>query len=265
VTAARGRGQSIARYTRWLAGPALLVVVWQVAVASNRWPSALVPGPADVGETLWDMARSGELRTNAWASVRRVLVGLAVGTFAGLLVGLAASSKRRAAWPLYELVELGRPIPPIAWIPLAIAWFGIGYKAAVAVVTVGVFFPFAIACANAFANAHVAVDAVVSMFGLRGRDALRLAVPAAIPEIASAFRLAVGFGWTSVIAAELVSGQTGLGYLIQQSRLLLQMDKVVACMIVIGVIGFALTWIATRVELRALRRWRPDVSTAGRA
>ena len=245
---------------RWLAGPALLIVIWQLFVASGRWPPSLLPGPADVGRTLWDMTGSGELTSNAWASVERVLAGIAIGTIAGLIIGLSVSSRRRLAWPLIQLVELGRPIPPIAWIPLAILWFGIGYQASVAVVVVGVFFPFTIACADALGNSRRAVNHVVTMYRLRAFHALRLAVPAALPEVATAFRLAVGLGWTSVIAAELVSGQQGLGYLIQQSRLLLQMDKVFACMITIGLIGVGLSWTARQFERVLIHRLRPDLA-----
>jgi NitT/TauT family transport system permease protein/sulfonate transport system permease protein len=206
------------------------------------------------------MFANGELLTNTSASVGRVVLGIAVGTLAGIATGYAASSRSLAGAALRQAVELLRPIPPIAWIPLAILWFGIGSSAAIAVVVVGVFFPFAISCADAISRSRSAVAEVVGLYDIRGRQAVQMEFPAALPEIATALRLAVGLGWTSVIASELVSAQAGLGYLIQESRLLLQMDRVIACMAMIGAIGFALSLVARRVERTLVRRFRIDLA-----
>jgi len=245
---------------RRLGGVLLIVAVWQALVWTHWWSDALLPAPIEVGSALARMSATGELLSNTSASVGRVVLGIAIGTLAGIVTGYAASSRGPVGAALRQVVELLRPIPPIAWIPLAILWFGIGSSAAIAVVFVGVFFPFTISCADAIARSRSAVAEVVALYGIRGRQAVQMEFPAALPEIATGLRLAIGLGWASVIASELVSAQAGLGYLIQESRLLLQMDRVIACMAMIGAIGFALSLIARRVERSLLRKFRTDLA-----
>jgi len=159
---------------------------------------------------------------------------------------------RRNVLPLIELL---RPIPPIAWIPMAILWFGIGTASAVFIVCVGGFFP--IVTATMHGIAHVRRETIQTARCLGAGQWLtvtHVVLPAALPDILSGVRTGLGSAWMSLIAAELVASQSGLGYRIQLARLFLRSDSVVAGMLVIGILGVAMS-LALRAIERRLTVW----------
>jgi ABC-type nitrate/sulfonate/bicarbonate transport system permease component len=149
-------------------------------------------------------------------------------------------SSRRLDHIISPFVELFRPISPLAWIPMAILWFGIGESGKVFVVFIGTFFPILL---NTVAGAK-SVDPVLlhagQIFGCTSRTTLfrRVVVPAAMPSIVVGLRVAFGTGWAAIIAAELVAAHSGLGYLIANGMDILRADQVLVGMITIGVLGF---------------------------
>lgn len=226
---------------------------WQLASDAGWLRQDFVPAPAVVAATLADMAHSGELARDSSASLRRVLAGYLLAAGLALLVGLVAGGAPPVARQLRTLVDIVRPIPPIAWIPLSILLFGIGERSAIFIVAVGAFFPIAVSCFDAMAAARSKYSNLARSLGLRApRLLLSVLLPAALPQISTGMRIGIGIAWTSVIAAELVGGQSGLGYLIQESRLLLQMDKVLCGMLIIGLIGYLLSRMASLLERRLL-------------
>jgi NitT/TauT family transport system permease protein/sulfonate transport system permease protein len=238
-----------------------LVMVWQSLRSFNIVSPDVLPSPAAVADRLLTLVDDDQILNDALASVRRVLLGVSIGVLIGASLGVVACI-RGVGGIVRRAVELIRPIPPIAWIPLAIAWQGVGYRASVVVVVMGVVFHFALVVTDAIDHSVQLVAPTVGMYELRQRHVLWLALPAALPEIMTGLRLAVGLGWTSVIAAELVGGDEGLGYLIQQSRLLLDMEQVLVCMMLIGAIGVGLSGAASLLERGATSRFRPDLVAA---
>jgi NitT/TauT family transport system permease protein len=167
-------------------------------------------------------------------------------------------SVRPLAWVFRPVLEVLRPIPGIAWIPLAILWFGIGDSSSYFIVAIACFFPI-------FISAYIAIMSVDrrylemarSLGAPRWGQALQVMLPAALPRIMTGLRVGLGVAWMTVIAAELVAARSGLGYMIELNRSLIQTPAVLVGMIVIGVLGFLMATLLEVVERVVLHWERP--------
>jgi NitT/TauT family transport system permease protein len=240
---------------RGFAGLATLLGGWQLA-ASLEWVNVtLMPSPIQIVAAMYDMASDGTLWVHLGASLQRVFVGFLLAALVGIVFGLATGWSKHAAELLKPVIESLRPIPPIAWTPLAILWFGVGNAPSYFLVFVGAVFPVFINTFSAIRNIEqTQINAALCLGaspGLLLRDVL---IPASLPIVFPGLRIALGVGWMCVVAAELIAAQSGLGYMIQQNRLLLQTHNVLAGMITIGIVGFAMSAAMERLE-RRLVRW----------
>lgn len=231
-----------------------VVAVWEIVVIVTKPGVAILPSPILCGETFWHLMRNGTLEGDIYASVRRVFIAWAVGAVVGIPLGLSMGTSRRAEAFLDPYIELFRPISPLAWIPLAILWFGIGETGKIFVVFIGTFFPVVL---NTVAGAKgVDQDLIKAgrVFGCTSRSRLFLKVilPAALPDIIVGLRLSFGTGWAAIIAAELVAANSGLGYLIANGMDILRADEVLVGMVVIGVLGVAFDALLRSVQRRVM-------------
>jgi NitT/TauT family transport system permease protein len=240
-----------------LMGFGLFLGVWQLVVDIGWVEPFLLPSPTQVFTAIVALAQDGSLITHILASLHRVLVGFGLAVVVGLALGFFTGAVNTVADLLRPVIEALRPIPPLAWIPLAIVWFGIGNAPSYFLVFIGAVFP-------VFVGTHAAVrgldrtqiNAALSLGAgpwLLFRDVI---VPPTLTMIFPALRIALGIGWMCVVTAELIAAQSGLGYLIQQSRLLFQIQNVVAGMVVIGIIGFIMSAAMERLE-RRVTHWSP--------
>lgn len=236
-----------------LASVAVVIALWQLLAWVGWINTQILPAPWQLAATAWEMTRSGELPVHVLDSTRRVLVGFLLAAAVGLTLGLALGAGRRLDRYLHPLVELLRPIPPIAWIPLAILWFGIGDQPAYFIVTLGAFFPIFVNSYHGIRQVHPLYIRAAQCLGATRRLLITdVLLPAALPAILTGLRVGIGVAWTSVIAAELVGAQSGLGYMIQTNRILLRTDKIVVGMLAIGVVGLLINQSLGVLE----RRWR---------
>jgi NitT/TauT family transport system permease protein len=243
-----GLGGSLRKFL----GIGLLLVVWQALATFDVVNPFLLPPPSRLVATFWDMLIDGSLLVHAASSLERVVVGFALAAVVGMVLGVVLGWWPAVSEQLMPIVEAVRPIPPIAWTPLAILWFGIGNAPSYFLVFIGAVFP-------VFVNTFAAVRGLDRMqinaalcLGAGPRLLITdVVVPASLPIIFPGLRIALGVGWMCVVAAELIAAQSGLGYLIQQSRMLLQTQVVLTGMITIGMIGFAMnigmTWLEHRL------------------
>jgi ABC-type nitrate/sulfonate/bicarbonate transport system permease component len=235
-----------------LVGAAAILLAWEACAGLNIINPFLLPPPSRLLSTFGEMLGNGLLLTHAAASLERVLVGFLIAAVVGMAAGVALGWWSTASELLQPIIEALRPIPPIAWTPLAILWFGIGNAPSYFLVFVGAVFPVFV---NTFAAVRgldrTQVNAALCL-GAGSRLLLTdVVIPASLPIIFPGLRIALGVGWMCVVAAELIAAQSGLGYLIQQSRLLLQTQNVLTGMIAIGIIGFAMNagmlWLERRL------------------
>jgi NitT/TauT family transport system permease protein len=228
---------------------ALLLAAWQIAVA--RHPGSLIPGPWSVVCGIGELRQHGLLIKYVVASVFRVTWGFLLAAVTAIPLGLTIGWYRRGELAINPLAQILRPISPLAWIPLAILWFGVGDLAAIFLIFVGCFFPLLLTAMSAVHNVPAVYVDVGRNFGLGTRDFLfRVLYPAVVPQLIIGSRITLGIAWLVVVAAEMISVNSGLGFLIVDARNAgNRYDLVVAGMVVIGAIGLLLD-----IGMRSLER-----------
>jgi ABC-type nitrate/sulfonate/bicarbonate transport system permease component len=217
-----------------------IVIVWQIVVTLTRPDPAVLPPPVAVLATFGHLVRNGELASDTAYSLARVCSAWMLSAVIAVPLGLLMGTSRSLERIINPFVELLRPISPLAWIPLAILWFGIGEGGKVFVVCVGAFFPVLLNTVTGVKSVDPTLLHAGEVFGCNTKFALfrRVLIPASMPAIVVGLRVGFGTGWAAIIAAELVAAQQGLGYLIANGMDILRADEVVAGMIVIGILGF---------------------------
>jgi nitrate ABC transporter permease subunit len=203
---------------------------------------------------------SGELINNSLSSLKRVVVGFLAAAGIGVGLGIILGENVFLRNILEPVIELLKPIPPIAWIPIAILLFGLGDISSYFIVFLGAFFPI-------FINTTFGVRQLPQKYKNLARTLeigkysyfKNILLKFSLPYIFTGLKIGIGMGWMSVIAAELIGAQSGLGYYIQMNRLLLRTDKIIVGMIVIGLFGYLLTKLIVGLE-NWLIPWRNDSS-----
>lgn len=240
----------------YLSLPAALLVVWQGLAVFGFIRPTLLPSPTKVAEITWQLLASGELLQHVASSGLRVVEGFALAAALGLGLGIAMGLSRTAG-RLAELpLQLTKPIPPIAWIPLAILWFGIGEGAKIYIIFIGAFFPILINTLDGIRQTDGRFVELAQILEVpRGRFVRQVILPGALPQIMTGLRLGLNIAWMCVVAAELIAASSGVGFLIMDARQLSQTDVVLAGMVTMGVLG-KLTDDLLRLLEKRLIRWR---------
>jgi ABC-type nitrate/sulfonate/bicarbonate transport system permease component len=249
---------------RWGLGICGLVAflgLWQL-LGWLGWLGA-TPSPAAVARAVARLAGQGDpfMRRSLWshvgASLFRILCGFALAAAAGTGMGLLMGWNAVLRHLFRPLVEMLRPVPPIAWVVLAILWFGIGNAPAVFIVFLGALFPVLLNMVSGLESFDpVLGEAAVTLGASRAQVLFRVAFPSALPQFFTGLRVGLGVAWMSLIAAEMVGvGTSGLGLMIESSKTMWRLDYAVAGMVVIGAVGLALDFAMRRVETYFLR-WR---------
>ncbi len=232
---------------RKLSAILVALLVWHTA--ASLADSVIFPAPIDCLAAAERAIDNGTLVANAKASLARVATGYAIAAVFGVLLGALSGITAVVGLGFRDVLELLRPIPPIAWVPIAILWFGLGDSSAWFVVFLGAFFPIFIQVSHAFANCpeeHLEVARAYEASPMA--TFLWVRIPAAAPDIAQGLRIGLGLAWTSVIAAELVGVKNGLGDRIQQLRYVADYEGMVVCMIAIGLLGWSMTSFANLAQ-----------------
>jgi NitT/TauT family transport system permease protein len=238
-----------------IAAAALLLGIWHYSVT---WTGTKVfPSPLNVEQGISELARKHVLWADIGDSLRRVAVGFGGAALLGIPVGLCLGWFPAAYQVVNPLLQLLRPISPIAWIPVAIIFFGIGDPAAIFLVFLGSFFPIVVACVGGVSSVPAIFRRSGRNFGLSNAQLLRRVVfPAALPQILVGLRIALGIAWLVVVAGEMIAVDSGLGYLVIDSRNSgKRYDLVVAAMLMIGIIGLILDMAFRRIEKVKSVRW----------
>lgn len=258
--------------------PLLAIALWQWVASAGLVNPQVLPAPYDVGRkwveyllplqpfaaqpgriwwstAWWAWAFSGELIVDTLTSLYRVVVGFAIGAALALPLGLAMGAIPAVyAW-MNPLVQILRPIPPIAYIPLAILWFGLGNPPAVFLIALGAFFPVLM---NTIAGVRqvdgIYLRAARSLGAGPGTIFLRVILPAAVPYILSGVRIGIGTAFIVVIVSEMIAVNNGLGFRILEAREYFWSDKIIAGMITIGMLGLAIDIGMNRLN-NYLLRW----------
>lgn len=216
-----------------------IVVVWQLVVTFTKAHVALLPPPLLAAETFLNLVISGKLFIHAGASLGRVVAAWLIAAVIAIPLGLAMGRSRRFESLVDPVIELFRPISPLAWIPLAILWFGIGETGKIFIIFIATFFPILLNTVSGVKGVDPVLIRAGQVLGCDTDQALfrKVILPAAMPTIVVGLRISFGTGWAAIIAAELVAAQVGLGYLIADGMEILRSDLVLVGMAAIGILG----------------------------
>ena len=231
------------------------LALWHVLVKVSG--SDLFPTPLDVAKGIQELFEKGLLLKYIVASLFRVSWGFILAVVVGVPLGLALGWFRPAYEALNPMIQIMRPISPIAWIPVAILWFGIDDTAPVFLIFLASVFPITVSSMAAVQNMQLVYLRAAQNFGVQGSQLFRRVIlPAALPQIITGIRIALGIAWLVVVAAEMIAVNSGLGYLIIDARNAgKRYDLVVAGMVMIGLIGLVLDLLVRQLEKFDEVRW----------
>ena len=239
---------------------AALILLWQVATMSGRWSPVLLPPPHAVALYLWDALRDGTLVEAAGVTLRRLLLGYAIGIAIGLPLGLATSTSEYMQDTVGALALGLQTLPRVCWVPLALLWFGQTETAMLFVVVMGTLWSVLLATDTGARNIPPIYARAARTMGSEGFDKwTRVILPASLPFVVSGMKQGWAFAWRSLMAAEIfvtILTGFGLGHLLQYGRELSAMDQVIGVMVVIVVIGLiADKMLFSPCERFLHRRW----------
>lgn len=264
VAAKSGIPDKLLAVAKMLVLPIILIIAWHIAVKATG--TKLIPTPYMVGVMLWDFSFGGiyddayskSIVTHFWASIKRVYGGFAAAAAVGVPLGLIIGRVKLIRELVDPTLQVLRPVPVTAWLPLSMIFFGLGPNAAIFLVFLGAFYPIVLNTTFGVRSVDVKLFEAAAMLGCGGSSLFRQVVlPAALPSIFNGLRLGHGFAWILIVVGEMTGVQEGLGAVIMDARMLSRADLVIAGMIVIGIGGFVSDRIIVALN-NYLLRWSPQ-------
>ncbi len=253
------RGGGFAPRDLPLAGAATLlglIALWQIGDWLRVIPTLFLPAPIDIAVALYHLTISGELWKQLSASLVRLAIGWLVGTVFGIGLGLAVGLWSPLRSPGMAVVSALFPIPKIALVPLFIIWFGIGEGSKIVTLSLGVFLPTVIATAGGVDNVPRSLIRMAQSFGLsRAAIVRKLVLPAALPAILNSFRVTSSIAIVLLVAAEMIGADRGIGAFVLSAGNLYDTDNLLAGIVVLSLLGLAVSWLIGWAERRFLA-WR---------
>ncbi|MCU1268584.1 MAG: cmpB [Acidobacteria bacterium] len=224
------------------------IAVWWALWQLRVFPESVFPSPLAVAKGIGEEIRTGRLGNDLVASLFRVTTGFMLAVLLGVPVGLWLGNHVRSRLALLPAINFFRSLSPLAWIPFAILWFGIGDLPAIFLIFMACFFPIVVATLAAVASIPSVYFRVARDYRFSGLELLtKVTLPAIAPQVITSLRVTAGLAWLVVVAAEMIAGRDGLGFAIWDARNGLRMDLLVAGMIVIGVIGMVIDRLLMRL------------------
>ena len=247
----------------------LFVGAWHLAARAHLFPDSLFPAPLAVLEGFGTELGSGRMPQDLLASIYRVTFGFVIAVAMSLPLGLwlgtglrAASGNQGGHWntrlavAVLPYINFFRFLSPLAWIPFAVLWFGVGDNSPIFLIFLSVFFPVVLSVAAAVANIPAVYFRVAEDYGLKGARMLTgVTLPAIMPQFITSLRVTAGVAWMVVVAAEMLAGKDGLGFAIWDARNGLRVDLLVVEMVVIGLIGILIDFLIAQLTRLPMVRW----------
>ena len=235
----------------------ILVIIWQAISMSDIWPNNIFPSPYEVGEDLVYMASDGSLFFGIGTTLMRLAVGLGIAIAGGIVLGIFMARIETVNQTIGSLVLGLQSIPSIAWVPLAILWFGLTDGGIIFVTAIGAMFAVTINTYTGIKNIDPHYIEAARNMGAKGTQLItNVLIPAAFPYMISGFKQGWAFAWRGVIGAELLFSFLGLGFLLNVGRQLNEVSQVIAIMLVIMLIGMAVDgFVFKKIENKVMSRW----------
>ncbi len=234
----------------------ILVVSWQIAASSGFYARHLFPPPLDVAKGVLELAGEGQLWPYIGTSLLRFWGGYFAAALLAIPLGLIFGWYTKLWTAVDPLVQVLRPVSPIAWFPLISLWFGIGDLPALVIIFIAAFYPILLSTVAAVRNVDPVYLKVARNFGARESGILwKVVVPAAFPYITMGLHIALGTAWIFLVAGEMLGVRSGLGYLIIDSRNYLRTDLVLVGILIIGILGLVIDRVIGQAERWVRKQW----------
>lgn len=234
--------------------PVLLVFVWQMSGEIGLVNQSILPLPSNLLTVLVNIISDGTLFLHISVSLRRVLLGYFVGAGCGIILGVLLGLFPLAETLLNVILEIFRPIPILAWVPVLILWAGIGESSKIITIAIGSFWSVLLNTTDGVRNVDEKYKEVAKIYMKSKKDTVfSVILPAALPSIFTGLRIGVGSAWLSVIGAEMVAASSGLGYYITYNREVMKPARMYVGVFTVGVIGWIINMLIRYIERRMLR------------
>ena len=249
------RGFRRTLWASWL-GFISILVVWQIVASVGIRDPLIFPGPAAVAEAAVKNVPLTRLLEHIGISLLRVIMGFSLGAVVGITVGIVSGWYQKLGNVLRTPIEILRPIPPLAWIPLAIIWLGLGESSKVMIIFLGAFFPIFTNTFQGMITIDPNIIRAAQTLGIqKNRLLFKVIFPATLPDIATGFRVGWSYSFGLVVAAELIAASRGLGYMIMHARELSMISVIMYGIILIGAINLATDYLIQEVILKRRLKW----------
>jgi NitT/TauT family transport system permease protein len=240
---------------------AAFLLFWHAA--ASFYPPEQFPGPLQVALAIRELVEAGRLLRDIGISLLRLGIAYSGAVCCAVPLGLFLGRCKMCLRGIDPLVQLLRPISPIAWFPLAVLWFGIGNAPAIFIIFIAAFFPVLVATVGAVRTIPESYYKVSRNFGAKPGLVFRsIIIPAAFPGIMTGLHIALGTAWIHLVAGEMLGADSGLGFLIIDARNFLRTDLIMAGMILVGLLGLILNSLISLAEHFINRQWGRAAETA---
>lgn len=230
--------------------PIIIIVIWYLITSVfNLMPSFVLPSPIDVCQSAWELILSGSLFRDTFDTLFKVFAGMFLASIVAIPLGILMGAFNTFERFCSLVISILRPIPPVAWIPFSILWFGIGAVPAIFIIFMGCVFPILIYTIDGVKRTdNVLIEAARTLGADTKTIVSKIVLPSAIPYILSGLKVGVGIALMCTVSAEMIGSSSGLGYLILTSSNLFNTGATVVGMLVIGIIGIVLDYIFGTIQ-----------------
>lgn len=239
----------------YIALPVIVIIVWEYVCHFGNVKVYNMPAPEVIFKDAVDKIQSGVLWKHVTASFLRVLQGFLVAAAAALILGVFIGLNKYFERFTQLVLQILKPIPPIAWIPLAILWFGIGEASKLYIIFYGAFFPILINTVDGIHNIDKRYLELGKVYEIdKWRLIWRVILPGALPSILTGIRVGLGNAWVCVVAAEMIAATKGVGYMLSNGRSMSRADDVILAMLLIGIVGKVMDDVLSLI-FKKIKKW----------
>lgn len=232
----------------------ILIIIWQILTMLNIWNDYILPPPIKILNTALEMVKDGSIFDDILISIKRVFIGFFIAFVLASFFATLFTIYKKLNIYFAGLFEFLKNVPPLSLVPILILWLGIGEKTKITIIVLASFFPLFLNIQKGFMVVDPNLLEVAEVFGYNKFERfIQISIPSALKDIFVGIRIALGYSWRSIIAAEMIAASSGLGYMINFARQMSRIDKVIVGIILIGLIGYLTDLLFVKFATKCLK------------
>lgn len=240
-------------WVKYLILPIIVIGVWEAASVAGRLPSYMLPAPHEIWNLFIKTIISGELVKNIGVSIGRVFTGFLLAALVAIVLGVLISLSKNVETITSLVLQILKPIPPIAWIPIAIMWLGIGEPSKIFIIFIGAVFPILTNVIDGIRQIDKRYFEVSEVLEINRRKLIKaVIIPASFPQVMTGLKIGLGNAWICVVAAEMIAATSGIGYMLMDGRSLSMPGQVILSMLVVGIVGKIMDDILQKLQKKLI-------------